>query len=504
MSSWRGPTGSTVGQDAGVREDLSADRLPAIHFHGSIVATVRRNLLFDANIHGGRVGLLRGFRSAAPEDHVLFDDVFSEDESASIRPGAVVVPLGNGRELRRPWREGRVGGDGSLLKLFGAVAVPRLVDSGRGVSLCVLITLPSFQLMRWLPLRGFDAPAVAEVSLGIVLRGGDTVREGEHIGFLVRDVKSKANSVEPVLLSDHIGSRAIVGMWTLSERDVWAAAAVFAADSMTRRNTKVSRPIVDSPGRRDVQFLVAQFQEHAGGDPIFIPCMVTLPAVGERQHVSFVARLSAQPSDQQVLQNGIISATFADGARDDVEQQQSGPGPGHDATAIFEPQAPSRFSQDRQDISALATQSGLGNQSESVGMAQPRPGQLDSHPGSNERHANTRRSLIDHARKQQNDVNRRLESLTADLQASTSQPGDARFATGANSVTAAPSTGDDEGPGVARAWRAAETDTRRSLPGPSLVATEGQSSEPAGFAARLDTLARKYLGEQYRSDFAMD
>jgi hypothetical protein len=315
MSTWSIP--AACASVAGASDEAAtAGRLPGVHFHGMALMNVRSALLCARPETGAHLGVLRGYRSSEPEDHVLFDAYFPEVASAAIRPGAVVVPLGLAATLRRPWREGRVGGDGSLLKLFGAVASPVLLDDGRGVRLRVRLSLPRFQLTRWPPLRRGEGPRVAEVSLGIVLSGGDTVREGEHVGFLVRDARN-SNVVEPVLLSDRVGRRGIVGMWTLSERDVWTAAAVFAADSITRRNTKVGRPGREPSGaRRQVHFLVAQFHERVGGDPMFIPCMATLPAVGDPQNVLFSAQVSAQPHDPAVLQGGVVSASFTEETAD--------------------------------------------------------------------------------------------------------------------------------------------------------------------------------------------
>lgn len=494
MSSWSWPAGSVGAHDTGLREEVSSDRLPSIHFYRGVMTAVRRALLLDSGASRNRVGVFRGFRSCAPEDHVLFDDVLPQSESALIRPGAVVVTVGTGAALCRPWREGRVGGDGSLLKLFGAIATPQLLDDGRGVSVCVQVNLPNFQLTRWTPLQGFDAPTVAEVSLGIVLRGGDTLREGEHVGFLVQNGKSSSNSVEPVLLSDDVGSRAIVGMWTLSERDVWSAAAVFAADSMTRRNAKVARPVGRVPVRRTVQFLVAQFREHAGGDPVFVPCSVTLPALNERQHISFSAQLSSYHDDEESFRDEIISAHFAEDSLGGLSHQEpsslqselGGSGdfspnssqvPVHESHGSFD--AARRVASGEETCAGLDAEVGDGSHEERAqSSAGNRSGQFEG----------SEKSHLEQARTQQRNVNRRLDALNADLNASSRHQSPSEALLSASDPQTNPSG--------FRSELIAQT-------------TSGSSGEDddllrPGFSTRLDALARKYLGEQYRSEFGID
>jgi hypothetical protein len=529
MSSWRSSAEAEVVNAGRTREYVTVNLLPAVHFHGNAFTSVRRALLFDRGVEGGQIGFLRGFRSSVPEDHVLFDDMFSEAASEAIRPGAVVVPIGAGIKLRRPWREGRVGGDGSLLKLFGAIATPRLTDSGRGLEMLVSLSLPNFQLTRWEPLTGADVPAVAEVSLGIVLCGGDTVREGEHIGFLVSDSSADADVVEPVLLNDRFGKRAVVGMWTLSKRDVWAAAAVFAADSMTRRNTKVGRPSLERSTRRNVHFIVAQFQERVGGDPVFIPCMATLPAPDEQQQISFTAQLTAQATDPLVIQGGILSTNFVENGSDGKNEGSLSLSPeSHASTALCSQclhscshqtqetgsQSPgfdvSRERRAANDHSRL--QHVVPSETETDNASRL---QLERATSGNQGHpqrSSVPPSLVEQARLNQDDVNRRLQLLSADLDASASRPVSEQQRTDSQLPTR-PTLND-----LAPQSRQADSGRWRQAVGPgqseggvheraidtSIPVNHTNLVELPGFASRLDTLARKYLGERYRSELNLE
>lgn len=319
MSAWSAPAAATRldwARSLATYEGASFQRLPAVHFHATTLMDLRRALLYASPATGpSAFGVLRGFRSSPPDDNILFDSHLPQAAVAAIRPGAVVLPLGAAAISHRPWREGRIGGDGSILKLFGATASPTLVHDGRGVELCVTVSLPNISLLRWPALSREHSPNISQVSLGIVLCGGDTVREGEHIGFLVRG-KGDPDVLEPVLLNDTVGRRAIVGMWTLSGRDLWTAAAVFAADSMTRRNAKVGRPGTGMSNaafeaKRQVRFVIAQFRERLGGAPTFFPCELSLPTAAEPQHITFRADVLLQCDDATVKKGGVVSAHFA-------------------------------------------------------------------------------------------------------------------------------------------------------------------------------------------------
>lgn len=356
MSAWSGPAAATRldwAPSSASCEGASAQRLPIVHFHATTLMDIRRVLLFPSPPSTSLAfGVLRGFRSSPPEDNILFDSHLPQAAVGAIRPGAVVLPLGNVTIAYRPWREGRVGGDGSILKLFGATASSTLVDNSRGVKLSVSVALPNMTLFRWPALAPEESPKVAEVSLSIVLSGGDTVREGEHIGFLLRG-KGDTGVLEPVLLNDTVGRRGIVGMWTLSERDLWTAAAVFAADSMTRRNAKVglpgARPSLSSSAtaKRRVRFVIAQFRERLGGPPNFLPCEVLLPSATETHHLSFEANVVLKCDEPVVQRGGVVSAKFTSDSLPHTYSAESGPHAGLSGGVAHATVPPSFRSEDR-------------------------------------------------------------------------------------------------------------------------------------------------------------
>jgi hypothetical protein len=336
MSSWRGEAIAAANNEppVTVREETSADKLPRVHLNGSTMLDIRRALLLTRA--GKSLGAIAGYRSNEAEDHVLFDALCSAADAAYVRPGAVVVPMGLAASPRRPWREGRGAGDASLLRLFGAVASPVLLDDGHGVRVRLRIALPRFQLTMWRPIAPQSAPRVAEVSLGIVLSGGDTAREGERVGFLVR-VGNDDSVIEPVFMDETVGRRGIIGVWALSAGDVWTAAAVFAAESSTRRNVKVGHPGLSRlEKRRDVQFLVAQFHDRIGGDPVFLPCTATLPSQHEAQYNTYSAQLAVRADDPELTDGAILSADFSEeGGKGEGPMDTRRPPPAAAADAVL-------------------------------------------------------------------------------------------------------------------------------------------------------------------------
>lgn len=306
MSSWKGA--AFDGEYTVFDEETSASKLPAINISASTLVEIRRALLFARP--GTNLGVISGHRSSLPEERVCFDS-FVTGGHQGIRPSTVVIPIGLTLCSRLPWRSGFVGGDSSLLKLFRAVASPVLLDEGQGIRVRIRVALPKFRLTCWKVLGRDSSPRIADVSLGIVLHGGDTAREGEHVGFLVQDRRHR-NVVEPVYMNDIVGRRAIVGVWVLCKRDIWAATAVFAAESMTARNLKLGRPSGSNEDRRVVKFLVAQFHERAGGQPDFIPCAITLPLTEEPRHAVFNAQISVSTAELSQLGNQALVSHFVE------------------------------------------------------------------------------------------------------------------------------------------------------------------------------------------------
>lgn len=527
MSSWH--ISPSSGQRVTKREETSARLLPGIHFRGNVLLDVRRTLLFARP--GETLGIIRGYRSSQPEDDVLFDALFPETAAAAIRPGAVVAPLALSAGLRRPWREGRIGGDGSLLKLFGSVASPALLDEGRGVRIRLRVTLPRFLLTQYEPLRRDACPDIAEVSLGIVLSGGETVREGERIGFLVRD-PSNGNVVEPVLLNDSVGRRGIIGMWTLCPhpcgRDTWGAAAVFAADSMIRRNAKISRKGTEMSSRREVDFLVAQFHERVGGAPVFVPCTVTLPSLNEVQHVSYSAEVSGHATDVALIQGSVVSARFHEEGNpvppfctDAQESDSTGDGASREVDI--------RENEDETGDIGLRTreagQSSSLNVAESVGESSSESPQTAS--GVEVVSRGGILSPTSQAQVQLEEIARQMQSLQAELGEipgeGSGMPPVSRRDSGNKGLILGivdPSAPGPVASNVAeastdRAWSSArgvrntgESGGNRGAEefGPANLSDsdDGGQSVGGGINGRLDELARKYVGANYWSDLKLD
>jgi hypothetical protein len=349
-------------------EEPSSARLPLVRIHGSALLTIRDKLLYCSA--GQRLGVLRGRRISEPEDAVCVDALLHPSKLGGLRFGDVVVPLDEDlpgtRISARRNEVYRTGGDGSLLQIFDAVAWPEISSDGSVLTLRIHCALPRFRLARFPALAVQRAsnrpsssneedpvvPVLADVSLSIVLCGGDTARDGEVVGFLLRSDIDK-NVVEPVYMDDSVGRRAIVGAWALRETDFWTACAIFAAESAKSRNLKVGRPAKHTTGAvrrdlrsrnplsttaannsnghraevpcgqgqptgvlqgrdvgRDVNFLVAQFHGMVGGTPDFIPCTVTLPSKAEAQHVVYSAKVTANTADSATLKSIELPARF--------------------------------------------------------------------------------------------------------------------------------------------------------------------------------------------------
>eukprot|EP00173_Palmaria_palmata_P004924 Plantae.Rhodophyta-Palmaria_palmata.ctg7735.p1 GENE.Plantae.Rhodophyta-Palmaria_palmata.ctg7735~~Plantae.Rhodophyta-Palmaria_palmata.ctg7735.p1 ORF type:complete len:326 (-),score=32.14 Plantae.Rhodophyta-Palmaria_palmata.ctg7735:523-1470(-) len=142
-------------------------------------------------------------------------------------------------------------------------------------------------------------------------------------------------------------------MWTLSERDLWTAAAVFAADSMTRRNAKVSLPgaspslISSVTAKRRVRFVIAQFRERLGGAPNFLPCELLLPSSTEAQHLSFEANVVLKCDEPVIQRGGVVSAKFTSDSLPYTYSAESGPHAGLGGGSAHASVPPSDRSEDR-------------------------------------------------------------------------------------------------------------------------------------------------------------
>lgn len=265
--------------------------------------------------------VLRDLRRAPPAPAILLalhappalliEDVVPPAHFPHAYVPVPVVPC-DASNLRAPARRATGGrrGDTSLLSIFGAVA-RWCWEADGSVSLAVVVDVPRFWLWRGAAIFGANAPVCAEVSLTIVLSGGEPVRDGENVGFLVRGVGPLV--VEPVHMDEDVRRRVIVGMWALGGDDaVWLAAAAFVAEAVSKRNIRLGKRASRRTAGEEMEqsFLMLQFPaRRGGGDGVFTNCRVRTEG-GRAARETFCAVVVHGASDLAARQGEILSAEF--------------------------------------------------------------------------------------------------------------------------------------------------------------------------------------------------